>query len=108
MLPAMQIASRPPLPPGIPAQSPSARRERPDNDGDDRRRPAAGAEAGRPAERILQGEVIDDAATGPRDRVNPWQQVDPANRPAIMAYEQMQTVSPRPGREAGAVLDLFA
>ncbi len=105
----MQISPRPPLNPGIPASTLSARRERPDNDADDRRRPAAEQSAPqRPAERILQGELIDDATAGPRDRVNPWQQVDPANRPAISAYQQMQTVSPGPGREAGAVLDLFA
>ncbi len=104
----MQINPRPlyPAPSALPNR-PAREQMRPDAEPSPRR-DAADAAPKRPAERILQGEFVDDASSGPRDRVNPWRQVDPALRPAIDAYEQMQTLSPRPGREAGSLLDRFA
>jgi len=105
----MQIGSRPPLSAGYPAPAPQARRERPDTDADDRRRPVLdGRDPGPASGRILQGELIDDADGAPRDRVDPWQTVDPALRPAISAYQEMLQVDAVGGSRSGNRLDRYA
>ncbi len=105
----MQIGSRPPLSFGYPAPSAQARREQPGNDADDRRRPALdGRDPGPASGRILQGELVDDADGAPRDRVYPWQAVDPALRPAISAYQEMLQVDAVGGQRSGNRLDRYA
>ena len=101
------IGPRLPLTPGLAAYRPAPERESANEQAGERRRRDASEAPRRPAERILQGELIDEAVAGPRDRVNPYAHVDPARRPAISAYQQMQTVSPRPQDRAGQYLDLF-
>ncbi len=101
------IGPRLPLPPGLSANRPTTERESAYEQAAESRHRDTGRASQHPAERIIKGEWIDNATASPRDRANSYANVDPARRPAISAYQQMQTISPRPQDTAGQYLDLF-